>query len=137
MNHLPGVERVPRILIVDDEETDLLLMQAALARAGYQTVTASSGEEAIRAYLDDEIDLVVTDLQMEDVHGFELISILRDFTPPPRVVAVSATGPFQLHMAESLGARWTLLKPIDPQLLADTVARALSGVDDETGRSAG
>lgn len=122
-----------RILIVDDEATDLLLMQAALARAGYETVTASAGDEALRAYLDGGIDLVVTDLQMQDVHGFELISILREFTPPPPVVAVSGTGPFQLHMAESLGARWTLLKPISPQLLIDTVKRALSGVDEDDG----
>ncbi len=114
-----------RVMIVDDEETDRLLMQAVLARHGYETVLAVSGEDALRQYLEAEVDVVVTDLQMQDVHGFELITILRDFNPAPQVVAVSATGPFQLHMAEALGARWTLRKPLDPELLLDAVRRAL------------
>jgi CheY-like chemotaxis protein len=117
---------VARILIVDDEEADRLLIQAILARMGYETVVAVSGEEAIRRFLETGIDVVVTDLHMQDVHGFELISILREFSPPPPVIAVSATGPFQLHMAEQLGARWTLRKPIDPHLLLDAVKRALN-----------
>lgn len=125
-----------RILIVDDEESDRLLLQAILARIGHETVVAVSGEEALRRYLETGIDVVVTDLHMQDVHGFELISILREFDPPPPVVAVSATGPFQLHMAEQLGARWTLRKPIDPMLLVDAVKRALaSRKEDEQKRS--
>lgn len=115
-----------RVMIVDDEEADRLLMQAVLARFGYETVVAVSGEDALRQYLEAEVDVVVTDLQMQDVHGFELITILRDFNPAPQVVAVSATGPFQLHMAEALGARWTLRKPVDPELLLDAVKRALA-----------
>lgn len=113
-----------RILIVDDEESDRLLVQAVLARAGHETVVVEGGEEALRQFLRNGIDIVITDLQMPDVHGFELISILRDFDPPPAVIALSSTGPFQLHMAEALGAEWTLLKPLDPRLLLDAVRRA-------------
>jgi len=116
---------VPLILIVDDEEVDRLLMQAVLARAGHRTEVAVTGEDALRRFLDGGVDLVITDLHMPDVHGFELISILREFDPPPPVIAVSATGPFQLHMAETLGAKWTLQKPLDPALLLDAVERAL------------
>ena len=115
-----------RILIVDDEEADRLLIQGILARAGYDTIVAPSGEAALRAYLDAGVDVVITDLQMPDVHGFELISILRDFTPRPALIAVSGTGPIQLYMAESLGAHWTLQKPLNPELLLDAVERALA-----------
>lgn len=121
---------MPKILIVDDNETDLLLMQSVLARAGYSTDVAVTGEDALRRYLDDSVDVVITDLQMPDVHGFELITILREFAQPPAVIAVSATGPFQLHMAEQLGARLTLSKPLDPVLLVDAVQRALEDKDD-------
>jgi chemosensory pili system protein ChpA (sensor histidine kinase/response regulator) len=117
---------MPRILIVDDEEADRLLVDAILTRVGYETIVAPGGEEAFRSFLDAGIDVVVTDLQMPDVHGFELITILREFDPPPAVVAVSGTGSVQLHMAEALGARWTLQKPIDPELLVDAVRRAVA-----------
>lgn len=116
---------MPRILIVDDEETDRLLVQAMLARAGYDTIVAPTGEEAFRSFLASGVDVVITDLHMPDLHGFELISILREFDPPPGVIAISGTGPIQLHMAESLGARWTLQKPVDPAMLLDAVQRAL------------
>lgn len=116
-----------RILIVDDEESDRLYLQAILARAGHETCFAHDGSEALRQYEHSGIDIVITDLQMPEVHGFELITVLRDFEPPPAVIAVSGTGTFQLHMAEALGAKWTLSKPVDPQLLLDAVGRALAG----------
>lgn len=128
------VRTVARILIVDDEESDRLLVQAVLARAGHETIVVEDGEQALRSLLEGGIDVVVTDLQMPDVHGFELITILREFSPPPAVIALSATGPFQLHMAEALGAQWTLRKPLDPQLLLDAVQRAEAWRRDEAER---
>jgi CheY-like chemotaxis protein len=121
---------VAKILIVDDEESDRLLMQAILERAGHETFFAGDGEEALRQLALKGVDLVVTDLQMPEVHGFELITVLREFSTPPAVIAVSGTGPFQLHMAEALGARFTLQKPLEPEILLDAVDRALTGVED-------
>lgn len=115
-----------KILIVDDEEGDRLLAQAILERAGHETHFAHDGEEALRQYALRGVDLVLTDLQMPEVHGFELISVLRDFEKPPALVVVSGTGQFQLHMAEALGAKYTLSKPLDPELLIDAVDRALA-----------
>lgn len=124
-----------RILIVDDEEADRVLTQAILERAGHETFTAEDGEAALRQFLKSGIDIVVTDLQMPDVHGFELITILREFEPPPTVIAVSGTGPFQLHMAEALGAELTIQKPLDPAQLLDAVDRALDKGEDESLKS--
>jgi CheY-like chemotaxis protein len=121
---------VAKILIVDDEESDRLLMQAILERAGHETFFAGDGEEALRQLALKGVDLVVTDLQMPEVHGFELITVLREFSTPPAVIAVSGTGSFQLHMAEALGARFTLQKPLEPEILLDAVDRALTGVED-------
>lgn len=119
-----------KVLIVDDEESDRLMMQVVLEHAGHETFLAFDGEEALRKYAVEGIDVVVTDLHMPEVHGFELISVLRDFDKPPALVAVSGTGPFQLHMAEALGAKFTLSKPIDPKLLVDAVERSLKDADE-------
>ena len=120
-----------RILIVDDEEADRLLVKAILERAGHETVLAVDGEEALRLHALREVDLVVTDLHMPEVHGFELITVLRELSNPPAVVAVSGTGPFQLHMAEALGAKYTLQKPVTPELLLRAVDDALAAGKDE------
>ena len=121
-----------RVLIVDDDEGDRLIAQAILARAGHETFFAHDGEEALRQHALLDIDVVLTDLQMPEVHGFELISVLRDFARPPALVAMSATGPFQLHMAEALGARYTIQKPVNAQLLLDAIDRALADREPST-----
>lgn len=115
-----------RILIVDDEESDLLIEEAILTGAGYTVVSSSGGEQALRRHLEGGVDLIITDLQMPDVHGFELISIIRELLPSPPIIAVSGTGEFQLHMARQLGAAVTLKKPIDPTRLLQAVEETLS-----------
>lgn len=114
-----------RVLIVDDEEADRLLLQAILARAGHDTFFAESGEEAVREYRLRGIEVVVTDLQMSEGHGYELITALRDFEPRPAVIAVSGTGGPQLDMAEALGCRWTMTKPVRPEPLLQALDEAL------------
>ena len=116
-----------RILVVEDEEADRLLLEAILARAGHDIVFAENGEEALERFQAGSIDLVVTDLHLPEVHGFELITVLRDVEPRPEVIAVSGTGQFQLQMAEALGAKWTIAKPVDPDLLLNAVDAALAG----------
>ena len=114
-----------RILIVDDEESDRLLEQTILEQAGHEIFLAADGEEALREYVENGIDVVVTDLQMPEVHGFELIDLLRDVSPPPRIIAVSGMGPYQLEMAKHLGAKFTLGKPIDADKLIAAVDQVL------------
>ena len=117
-----------RILIVDDEEGDRLIAQAILAKSGHETYFASDGDEALRLLAKYTYDVVLTDLQMPQVHGFELISVLRELDRRPALVVMSSTGPFQLHMAEALGARYTLQKPLKADLLLDAVSRAYADV---------
>lgn len=114
-----------RILIVDDEASDRLIEETILTEAGHEVLSAADGEDALRRYLDSGIDVVVTDLQMPDVHGFELISILRSMQPGPPVIAVSGKGDLQLHMARELGASVTLKKPVDPERLLRAVEAVL------------
>ena len=115
-----------RILIVDDEESDRLLEQTILERHGHETYLAANGEEALREYIGKGIEVVVTDLHMPEVHGFELIAVLRDFSPAPSIIAVSGTGPDQLQMANALGAKFTLRKPVDADRFMSAIEQVLA-----------
>jgi len=110
-----------RILIVDDDESERLLQQAILERAGHQIFLASDGEEAVREYLAQGIDLVITDLQMPEIHGLALITLLRGLDPRPPIIAISGTGAPQLDMAQAIGADETLSKPVEPVELLNAV----------------
>lgn len=110
-----------RVLIVDDDESDRVVLRTILQRAGHHVIEAGDGDEALEAYGGEGIEVVVTDLQMRNVHGLELITLLRDFTPRPGIIAVSGTGEDQLDMAQMLGATKTLRKPINPEELLAAV----------------
>ncbi|HUF75188.1 MAG TPA: response regulator [Longimicrobiales bacterium] len=117
-----------RLLVVDDEEADLLVLKTILERADHQVFTARDGREALEVFQGKDIQVVITDLQMNEVHGLELITIVREFEPRPPIIAISGTGEVQLEMAQALGAQKTLTKPVNPQALLTAVREVLAGV---------
>jgi len=118
---------VAHILIVDDNESDRTILSAILKRAGHETFVAEDGDEAVSLCLGKTFEVVITDLQMHEVHGLELITVLRELSPRPTIIAISGTGSVQLDMAEALGATVTLLKPVDPEELLSIVTDAVDG----------
>jgi CheY-like chemotaxis protein len=121
---------VAHILIVDDDESDRLLLRTFLTQDGHETYLAADGDEALALYGGTSIDVVVTDLQMPGMHGLELISLVRDMAPRPAIVAISGTGETQLHMADAIGADVVLPKPL-------TRDQVLAGVRDALATTAG
>jgi CheY-like chemotaxis protein len=117
------------VLVVDDEEADRIVMRTILERADHDVLVAKDGDEALDLYRGKGIEVVITDLQMRNVHGLELITILREFEPRPAVVAISGTGEVQLDMARALGAERTLTKPVRPDELLAAVSDVLAGHD--------
>jgi CheY-like chemotaxis protein len=109
-------------LVVDDDEGDRTVLRTILERAGHEVWVASDGDEALSQFQGKGIEVVVTDLQMSRVHGLELITVLRELSPKPAIVAISGTGEAQLDMARLVGASRTLTKPVRPDLLLAAVA---------------
>jgi len=70
-------DRKKKILIVDDEKDLVSLLQAHFKRAGYETVTAFDGEEGYQKYLTEAPDLIVLDLKMPKLNGFEVCRKIR------------------------------------------------------------
>ncbi len=117
-----------RILIVDDEEIERLLGRAALEGAGHQLLFAPNGEVALRAYQNNDIDLVITDLTMPDMNGMLLIEQIMAENAHALIIAVSGVSPEQLERAELLGASRTMQKPYEAAELLQAVTQTLNNV---------
>jgi CheY-like chemotaxis protein len=113
---------VARLLVVDDDEGDRIVVRTILERAKHEVFEAKDGAEALSQFQGHQIEVVITDLQMNNVHGLELITILRDLSPRPGIIAISATGEAQLDMARLMGAAYTLQKPVRADQLLNAVA---------------
>lgn len=123
------MRRVPKILIVDDEEFNRLLFSTVVTSDGYTVIEAQSGEQALemaRAHLPD---LVVVDLGLPDMHGTQLIKRLRS-DPDLRNLRVAlytatAQAPAMLDFMQAMKIRVTIPKPSEPQELLSAVRLAL------------
>ena len=127
-----------RILVVDDEWSERLILEQYLVRAGHQVYFASDGEEGFMNYLKNDIEIIITDLYMPGVDGLEFIGLLRELFPRTPVIAVSGSGAGLLEAARRLGAFAVLTKPVDPNVLFDTIATAISeslGPDNHHGKA--
>ena len=113
-----------RILIVEDEQADRIILGSILEGAGHDLYFASDGKHALQIYMKKSVDLVVTDLQMPYVDGLELIGALRALAPEGPIIAVSGKGPELLTAARKKGVHATLSKPVDPRELLEVVTTA-------------
>lgn len=109
-----------KILLVDDEPAVLFALSEALTdrRRGIQVVTATDGREAMATLEAQPIHLVVTDLRMPDVDGFELLAHLRRNHPGLPVILMTALGTAETaSRLASSGALECLAKPFDVAVL--------------------
>ncbi len=113
-----------RVLIVENDQTDRIILANIVERTGHEVDFACGGKEALGIYLKGGIDIVVTDLQMPDGDGLELIEALGALLPEPVIIAVSGIGPKLLTEAESKGAFAALSKPIELIEFVETLAQA-------------
>ncbi len=114
-----------RILIVEDEPTDQRLLQAVFEGSVHKVYLTRGGEQAYKAYLNRGFDLVITDLQMPNVDGIELIQSIKALFPDTPIIAISGKGPSLLARAKAEGACAALSKPIDRDVLLSAVGDAL------------
>jgi CheY-like chemotaxis protein/predicted regulator of Ras-like GTPase activity (Roadblock/LC7/MglB family) len=112
------------ILVVDDEPAVLFALSEALAerRRGIRVVTAANGHEAVEALAEGGVDLVVTDLRMPEMDGFELLAYLRRQSPHLPVFVMTALGSAEaLDRLGSAGGLEVFEKPFD----VDDLKRAI------------
>ncbi|MEH2322462.1 MAG: response regulator [Nostoc sp.] len=113
------------ILLVDDKLENLLALEAILEKLGENLVRATSGEEALRCLLHQDFAVILLDVQMPGMDGFETATLIRNrgrsrHTPIIFLTAFS-TSDQMLFKGYALGAVDYLLKPLDPNILTSKV----------------
>jgi CheY-like chemotaxis protein len=115
------------IIVVEDEEIVLTAVKDTLESAGYSVAVATNGKQAIGLIDKLAPDLVITDINMPEVEGIELIRSLSRRTPRIPVIAMSgdAVGAKFFQAARLLGAVDTLAKPFAASELRQKIQAAL------------
>jgi CheY-like chemotaxis protein len=128
--HERGTQGVPApdvpILVVDDLRENILVLEALISREGRQVVTAGSGEEALERLAEQEFALVLLDVQLPGISGFEVAARMRavpttEHTP---IIFVTATEHAEddVFQGYDAGAVDYLLRPVNPRILRSKVA---------------
>jgi two-component system response regulator (stage 0 sporulation protein F) len=118
-----------RILVVDDEANIRSSLRRQLEEAGHEVAAASDGVEGLAVYECEPADVVLVDLMMPIMDGFEVIETLREQHPEARIIAMSGIPESQwnaLGAARDLGAGHTLAKPFTEADLLLTLQKALA-----------
>ncbi|AOS45939.1 Response regulator receiver protein [Lacunisphaera limnophila] len=118
-----------RILLVDDHEPVCISLQAMIKGMGHETVYATTGKQALVMHQQDPVDVLVTDIFMPDMDGYELIQKFHRDYPEVKVVAMSggiprAPGGPYLEVAGKFGAQWLLRKPFSATRLIEIITEA-------------
>jgi len=129
----PATSASAHILVVDDDVQTLTAMQALLCAADRDVVTAGSGTEALRWILRSDFALILLDIRMPDMSGFEVATLIRKLkrsrhTPIMFLTGVGERTEWVLRGYE-VGAVDYIVKPVDPEVLRSKVATfiALNG----------
>ncbi|KAB1906216.1 SpoIIE family protein phosphatase [Micromonospora sp. AMSO31t] len=115
------------VLVVDDSGPKRYLLVSWLTRAGFATIEAENGAEALDRVRKDRIDLVVLDVRLPDMSGFEVCELIKDVQPTTPVIHVSAHAVDVVDRAQGLtrGADAYLAEPIEPEELVATAHAVL------------
>ena len=114
------------ILLVDDNPNNLLALEALLSDIGARFVKARSGADALKCLLEQDFALIILDIQMPDMDGFETAAMIRGRERSRRIPIMFLTAfnrsDTQVHKGYALGAVDFLFKPIVPEILRSKVA---------------
>ena len=122
-----------KILIADDEEKILKIVSQFLRSADYEVIEAKDGKEAYDAFLSEKPDLVILDIMMPEINGWELCREIRKTSNVPVVFLTARSEEFDALMGYESGADDFITKPFSPSVLVKKVDVLLK----RAGQSAG
>lgn len=120
------------ILAVDDENDVLLILKSSLQSEGFNVLTAASGPEALAAMETTIPDLVVLDLMMPEMTGFEVLTRMREKTElsaVPVIILTGASDKDKIREAINAGVSYYIVKPFEFHDLVSKVRLAISDAE--------
>jgi PAS domain S-box-containing protein len=128
----PDGQRPLRILLVDDNADTRTYLAMILTRRGHDVRTAEDVESARRVIAGEDIDLLISDIELPDGTGLQLIQELRVTARPAPAIALSGFGSSDdVEISRSAGFAFHLMKPVDLSALESAIERATSDLSDE------
>jgi DNA-binding response OmpR family regulator len=119
-------EGLMKILIVDDEPEQILMSQKRLESRGFEVISAEDGERGLRKAEEINPDLVILDVMMPGMDGFELCRKLKALSEPPPVIIVTASGMSHLELrTKGVRAEACFRRPYDSVELVEKVNELL------------
>ncbi len=119
-----------KILVVEDEPENRLLIGMILTTEGYQVIPAVDGADALARLAGDRPDLILLDLMMPQMNGFEVLERLRAdpaTAPVPVIVLTALAQERDIAHAVSCGAQGYVIKPFEPDELLKRIKQTLKG----------
>jgi CheY-like chemotaxis protein len=117
-----------KILVVEDEPENRLLIGMILTTEGYQVIPAVDGADALARLASEPPDLILLDLMMPQMNGFEVLERLRadpTTAPVPVIVLTALAQERDIARAVSSGAQGYVIKPFEPDELLKRIGQAL------------
>ena len=116
-----------RVLVVDDEDALRMVLSSELSSSGYEVATASDGDEAITVIQNKKFDLVLLDIKMPKVDGFEVLKFIKKNYPSVKVIMLTGFADLKNAIeSKKHGAEDFVSKPYDLVDLLTTIERVLS-----------
>ena len=119
------MERKQRLLVVDDDQEVLRMVNRLFELEGYDVVTAADGKSAIELLEEREPDLIILDIMMPGLNGFQVLDLVRQCSDVPIIMLTARSEVTTLHNALALGADDYVKKPFHTRELLARVRSKL------------
>jgi len=132
---LESVRAPQRVLVVDDDEVIRSLVRDGLEREGFEVCVAADGEHALRILTEEARHLVILDVNLPAIGGFDVLAAIRDSSGVPVIMLTGRVDEVDRVLGLELGADDYVMKPFSPRELASRARAVLRRVAPDTKRA--